>query len=101
MTEPLATDAEVDELLHPSRFYACPADVVADQLLTVAERRAILSSWASDAHAVDSDPPLRRPPSAQMPVTYDEIMDALDQLDRINVPALRRSARTSPIRLPT
>jgi len=30
---PLPADAEVDQLLHPSRFY--PAEVVADELLTV------------------------------------------------------------------
>jgi hypothetical protein len=79
----LSKDAEVDQLLHPSRFYARPADVVADDLLTVEERRAILSSWASDACAVDSNPLLRQPPFAQAPVTFDEIMDALQQLDRI------------------
>jgi hypothetical protein len=76
-------DPEIDELLHPSRFYARPTDVVADQLLTVDERRAILSSWASDACAVESNPALRQPPHAKTPVTFDEIMDALLQLDRL------------------
>jgi hypothetical protein len=79
----LPADAEVDQLLHPSRFYARPAEVVADELLTVGERRGILSSWASDACAVDSNPPLRRPPLAQAPVTFDEVMGALQQLDCI------------------
>ena len=79
----LSPDAELDQLLHPSQFYARPADVVADELLTVGERRAILSSWASDACAVDSNPPLRQSPFAQEPVTFDEIMDALTQLDRV------------------
>lgn len=78
-----SADAEVDQLLHPSRFYARPADVVADELLTVGERRAILSSWASDACAVDSNPPLRRSPFTQTPATFDEVMDALQQLDRM------------------
>jgi hypothetical protein len=53
-------DPEINQLLHPSRFYARPTDVVADQLLTVDERRAILSSWASDACAVESNPALRQ-----------------------------------------
>ena len=74
--------SEVDELLHPSRFYARPADVVADEVLTIDERRAILSSWASDACAVESNPALRKPPHASAPVTFDEIMDALVELDR-------------------
>lgn len=80
---PILSDAEIDQLLHPSCFYARPADVVADSLLTVQERRAILSSWASDACAVESNPCLRKPPSAQTPITFDEIMDALAQLDRL------------------
>lgn len=79
----LSSDAELDQLLHPSQFYARPADVVVDELLTIGERRAILSSWASDACAVDSNPPLRQPPFAQEPVTFDEIMDALTQLDHV------------------
>jgi hypothetical protein len=76
-----SADAEVEQLLHPSLFYARPADVVADELLTIGERRAILSSWASDACAVDSNPPLRRPPLTGAPITFDEIMDALQELD--------------------
>jgi hypothetical protein len=79
----IGRDPEVDQLLHPSRFYARPADVVADDMLTVEERRAILSSWASDACAVESNPALRRPPHASAPVTFDEIMDALLELDQL------------------
>jgi hypothetical protein len=79
----MPNDRQVDQLLHPGRFYARPADVVADDLLTVDERRAILASWASDACAVDSNPVLRQPPHASVPVTFDEIMDALTQLDRV------------------
>jgi hypothetical protein len=82
----MASDREVDQLLHPSRFYARPADVVADDLLTVDERRAILASWASDACAVESNPALRQPPHSSAPVTFDEIMDALTQLDRSKRP---------------
>jgi|SoiMethySBSTD1v2_1073268.scaffolds.fasta_scaffold927736_2 hypothetical protein len=78
-----ASDREIDQLLHPSRFYTRPSDVLADHLLTVEERRAILSSWASDACGVESNPALRQPPHASEPVTFDEIMDALLQLDRL------------------
>jgi hypothetical protein len=86
----MPSDRDVDQLMHPSRFYARPADVVADDLLTVDERRAILASWASDACAVDSNPALRHPPQASAPVTFDEIMDALMQLDRV-----KRAAKSS------
>jgi hypothetical protein len=78
---PETADAELDQLLHPARFYERPADVLADPDLTSEERRAILSSWASDACAVESAPALRRPPFARAPVTFDEIMDALVRLD--------------------
>ena len=91
---------EIDQLLHPSRFYARPTDVVADQSLTVDERRAILSSWASDACAVESNPAMRQPPHAKEPVTFDEIMDALLQLDRMKGPqhgfAMARWCRVWP-----
>ena len=79
--------SEVDQVLHPARFYARPDDVAADNLLTIEERRAILSSWASDACAVESNPPLRRPPFAASPVTFDEIMNALLRLDGMARPA--------------
>jgi len=45
------------------------------------EKRAILSSWASDACAVESIPALRKPPGATRPVGFDAIMDALRSLD--------------------
>jgi hypothetical protein len=89
----IASDPEINQLLHPSRFYARPADVAGDQLLTVEERRAILSSWASDACAVDSNPTLRRPPHANGPVTFDEIMDAVFQLDSLRTPESNSETR--------
>ena len=88
-----SSNADVDQLLHPSRFYARPSDVVGDELLTIDERRAILSSWASDACAVESNPPLRRPSFAAAPVTFDEVMDALLRLDRIAKPAAARALK--------
>ena len=75
------TSAEIDALLHPARQYQSPAEVLADPSLTLSERRAILSSWASDACAVESMPSLRRAPFAARPVTFDQVMDALVQLD--------------------
>jgi len=35
----IATDPDIDQLLHPNRFYARTADVVGDELLTGEERR--------------------------------------------------------------
>ncbi len=78
---PETGDSATERVLHPDRFYRRPGDVLTDETLTPAEQRAILSSWASDACAVDSMPSLRHAPFAPQPVTFDDIMDALMQLD--------------------
>lgn len=73
----------LDRLLDPGRFYESPGEVVVDSSLSLSEKRAILSSWASDACAVESCPPLRHPPFAARPVSFDQVMDALGTLDRL------------------
>ncbi|WP_299112180.1 transcription antitermination factor NusB [uncultured Bradyrhizobium sp.] len=49
--------------------------------LTTAEKRAILASWASDASAIASCPSLRSPAGLKKPVSIDEILEALCELD--------------------
>ena len=60
-----------------------PHDVLRDQALTLAQKRALLSAWASDAHAVPSLPALRHYPGTPFPVTLSSILDALRMLDRL------------------
>ncbi len=72
---------DFDRLLHPASAFARPMDVVDDHDLTLTEKRAILASWASDACAVETAPALRQAPGAT-PVHFDEVMDALKELDR-------------------
>ncbi|WP_244620218.1 hypothetical protein [Mesorhizobium sp. NFR06] len=55
--------------------------MLTDTTLDAQEKRAILSSWASDACAVESVPALRMPPGACEPVSFDAIMETLRQLD--------------------
>ncbi len=74
-------DDITDRLFHPACHYGHPRDVLADAALSLAEKRAVLSSWASDACAIASCPPLRHPPSAARAVSFDEVMDALVELD--------------------
>ena len=69
---------DIDQLLHPSKAFARPMDVVKDSDLTTNEKRAILSSWASDACAVSPD---LRAPTEGPPVKFDDIMEALKALD--------------------
>jgi hypothetical protein len=99
---PETSDPFLDRLLMPARFFKRPDDVLADRTLDVREKRAILSSWASDACAVESMPALRQPPDAESPVSFDEIMDALVSLDRFHTGTAASDAarnRESPERL--
>ena len=72
---------DLNALLHPGTVFDHPRDVVAHPALSIAEKRAILSSWASDASAIASCPALRAPTGLKAPVTIDEILEALCQLD--------------------
>jgi hypothetical protein len=61
--------------------FAHPSDVLNNADLTLSEKRAILASWASDACAVEAAPALRRTPRSS-PVKFDDIMEALRELDQ-------------------
>jgi hypothetical protein len=72
---------DFEALVHPGTIYAHPRDVVSDSALTLAEKRAILASWASDASAIASRPALRAPEGLKAAVTIDDILEALCALD--------------------
>lgn len=72
---------DINALLHPGTVFDHPRDVLADASLSVSEKRAILASWSSDASAIASCPSLRAPASLKAPVTIDEILGALCELD--------------------
>jgi hypothetical protein len=72
---------DFNALLHPGTAFAHPKDVVRHPALTLAEKRAILASWASDAAAIASCPSLRAPEGLREPVSIDDIFDALYSLD--------------------
>jgi len=76
---------DLDALLHPARAFGHPMDVVRDPDLTLNEKRAILSSWASDACALEAAPDLRVNALGNV-VRWDDIMDALRTLDRYGKP---------------
>ena len=60
---------DLNAILHPGSVYDHPRDVVADQTISLGEKRAILASWASDAAAVASNPALRELPGSRRLVT--------------------------------
>jgi hypothetical protein len=72
---------DLNALLHPDAAFDHPRDVVGHPNLSLTEKRAILASWASDVSAVASCPSLRAPRCLRRPVTLDEILDALRELD--------------------
>jgi len=68
---------DIGRLLQPANAFADPMAVVDDQDLTLTEKRAILSSWASDARSAASV--LNRTEGA---VRLEHVLDALKELDR-------------------
>jgi hypothetical protein len=72
---------DLNALLHPGTIFDHPRDVLADPSLSVLEKRAILASWASDASAIASCPSLRAPAGLKAPVTIEEILESLCELD--------------------
>lgn len=74
-----APNLEMAELLHPGEAFVHPMDVVEDGDLTSYEKRAILSSWATDLCAVkDAAEPSR---TTDVSVRFDDIVDALRVLE--------------------
>jgi hypothetical protein len=65
-----------------ARIWADPNYVLNDPAMTLAEKRALLASWASDARAVPNYPALRQLESGAF-VTVDVVLEALKRLDDI------------------
>jgi len=72
---------DFNSLLHPGTRFERPRDVISHPGLSLAEKRAILASWASDASAIASCPALRAPEGLKAPVSIDDILEALCALD--------------------
>ena len=71
---------ELDHLLNPAAVFDHPRDVLNDPDLTKQEKRAILSSWASDACAVESMPGLRQVPGGKTLVRWVESGQLLNHM---------------------
>lgn len=65
----------VSRILHPF-------DIARHPSLEPEVKRAILASWASDRAAVENQPALRKPPGHAKPVPLDDVLAALQTLDR-------------------
>jgi hypothetical protein len=72
----------LERWLRPAVGFGHPRDVLKDPLLDEQEKRAVLSSWASDASAVQDQPSLRWLLGTPEPVPLSDIREALEHLDR-------------------
>jgi hypothetical protein len=72
---------DLNAILHPDSVYDHPRDIVSDPTISIATKRAILASWASDAASVTSNPALRELQGSSRIVTIDEVLEALSALD--------------------
>ena len=69
-----------DVLSRKSQTFAHPDEVVDDQGLTLADKRSLLASWASDALSIEDTPSLRQLASGAV-VCVDDVIAALKSLD--------------------
>jgi hypothetical protein len=74
--------AALERWLRPAVGFSHPRDVLKDPLLDPGEKRAVLSSWASDASSVEDEPGLRWLLGTVEPVPLADVREALGQLDR-------------------
>src|ERR1700744_2280086 len=73
--------SSADNLLaRKSLTFAHPDEVMDDQELTLADKRSLLASWASDALAIEDTPSLRQLASGAV-VCVDDVFAALKSLD--------------------
>ncbi len=85
LSPPVSRLSEAKErLLRPAVGFTDPLEVLKDPHLDRQEKRAILSSWASDACAVEDQPQLRWLIGTDAPVRLEAVLEALDRLDRLN-----------------
>ena len=78
---PYSLRTAVERGVRPAVGYQNPDDVLKDPHLAVQDKRDILSSWASDASAVQDEPRLRWLLGTVEPVPLDEVLVALRRLD--------------------
>lgn len=80
---PAASFEAWQSLVAPGDVFRHPREVLAHPLLSRADKRAILASWASDASALENAPALRCLAGCRAePVPVDTVLAALGTLDR-------------------
>jgi hypothetical protein len=85
----------LDWLVTPAAAFNHPDQVLSHPALTVPEKRVILASWASDAHAVDDMPWLRQLECGAR-ISLNDVLSALRSLDAEETGASGRGAQAKP-----
>ncbi|HLI67000.1 MAG TPA: hypothetical protein VKU90_11605 [Caulobacteraceae bacterium] len=80
--EQLGLGDALQRWLRPAVGFDHPTDVLKDPMLTLHDKRAVLSSWASDASAVQDEPTMRWLLGTPAPVPLADIQAAMARLDR-------------------
>jgi len=68
--------------LRPAVGFCHPDDVLKDPHLGLGDKREILTSWASDASAVQDEPTMRWLLGTVEPVPLRDVLEALARLDK-------------------
>lgn len=84
LSAPHSLKALLERGVRPAVGFSHPTDVLKDPHLTWEQKREILSSWASDASAVQDEPALRWLLGTVEPVHVDDVLEALRRLDRLS-----------------
>ncbi|WP_051429606.1 hypothetical protein [Mesorhizobium loti] len=72
-----------------------PSDVLKHPRMGLDEKRALLASWASDSHAVENHPTLRKLDNGKI-VPVDDILRCLKALDQVGSAGQGRSRWAMP-----
>lgn len=80
---PCSLRTALERGVRPAVGFQSPDDVLKDPHLTLRDKREILSSWASDASAIQDEPRLRWLLGTVEPVPLYEVREALKRLDRM------------------
>ena len=72
-----------------------PGDVLKHPRMTLDEKRALLASWASEAHAVENRPTLRKLDNGKI-VPVDDILRCLKALNQVGPAGKVLSRRAMP-----
>jgi hypothetical protein len=91
-----SSDEKLSSLV-PQPLHANPQEVLRDSSLSIAEKRNLLSSWASDARAIPDAPALRQLDSGAV-VNIRDILSALQILDGFEYSKPRRLNSKKPWR---